>query len=536
MNDDTLNLQVNTPALPKGTGKGWGDVGASGMASFEIPLPVSPARSYAPAMSLNYHNGTGNGPFGLGWAVPLPAVSRRTSHGVPAYTEHDVLLGPDAQIWLPERDPAGAIISRSTTAFNGLPLTIAYTVTRYFPRVESHFDRIEHWHSATDTAGFWLIQSADGSQHFYGKTPLARIADPDHPHHVAQWLLQESLNTHGEHIYYHYKKKPTPHATRGTVAPSITWSASATATSPPRSRNSSTSGRPTMNRAWAGTSSCSLTMANVTLSWVSGRRIRPHGNGWHDPTPARIFSFGFELRTLRCCNQILMFHHFPKEAHMGADPVLVKRLLLEYRISSHVSLLSGVHEQAFDSSGNSVSRPPLECFYQSSQLKVDQSSYQPFSSLPGLHNSERYQLVDLYGEGIPGVLYRADKSWYYREPLRPQHTKAGDEVIYGAAQELARVPVADSTRPIHQALADVDGDGRLDWLVAHPGMSGFFRLDEQRNWSTFTPFDAFPLEFFHPQGILADLMGTGYPDVAMIGPRSVRLYANRRKKWLRTCH
>lgn len=48
MNDDTLNLQVNTPALPKGggaiqgTGKGWGDVGASGMATFEIPLPVSP--------------------------------------------------------------------------------------------------------------------------------------------------------------------------------------------------------------------------------------------------------------------------------------------------------------------------------------------------------------------------------------------------------------------------------------------------------------------------------------------------------------
>ena len=104
MNDDTLNLQVNTPALPKGggaiqgTGKGWGDVGASGMATFEIPLPVSPARSYAPALSLTYHSGAGNGPFGLGWSVPLPAVSRRTSHGVPAYTEHDVIVGLDAQI------------------------------------------------------------------------------------------------------------------------------------------------------------------------------------------------------------------------------------------------------------------------------------------------------------------------------------------------------------------------------------------------------------------------------------------------------
>lgn len=536
MNDDTLNLQVNTPALPKGggaiqgTGKGWGDVGASGMATFEIPLPVSPARSYAPALSLTYHSGAGNGPFGLGWSVPLPAVSRRTSHGVPAYTEHDVIVGLDAQIWLPERDAEGAIVSRRQTAFNDLPLTIAYTVTRYFPRLESRFDRIEHWHSATDPAGFWLIQSADGSQHFYGKTPLARIADPDRPHHVAQWLLQESLNAHGEHIYYHYKQETDPSRyprdCRAQHYLERVCYGNFTAKEQEQLYLWQTDDKPDMG--W-----------HFQLLFDYGERDleldkRPTYQATREwparPDPCSDFSFGFELRTLRCCNQMLMFHHFPKEAQMGADPVLVNRLLLEYRAPSHVSLLMGVHEQAFDSAGNSVSRPPLECFYQSSQLKVDKSGYQPFSSLRGLHDSDRYQLADLYGEGLPGVLYRADKSWYYREPLRPQHTKTGDEVIYGEARELARVPVADSARPIHQALADVDGDGRLDWLVAHPGMSGFFSLDEQRNWSTFTPFDAFPSEFFHPQGVLADLMGTGHPDIAMIGPRSVRLYANRQKK------
>ncbi|UOB22465.1 toxin [Pseudomonas orientalis] len=534
MNDDTLNLQVNTPALPKGggaiqgTAKGWGDIGSSGTASFEIPLPISPARGYAPAMSLTYQSSAGNSPFGLGWEVPLPAVSRRTSHGVPAYTEHDVLVGPDAQIWLPERDAEGAIVSRSTTAFNGLPLTIAYTATRYFPRIESHFDRIEHWHSATDTAGFWLIQSADGSQHFYGKTPLARIADPDHPHHVAQWLLQESLNTHGEHIYYHYKTETDPSRY-------------------PRDCRA----QHYLERVCYG----NFTAKEQEQLYLWKTDHEP-GMGWHfqllfdygerdleldkrptyqkirewktRPDPRSDFSFGFELRTLRCCNQILMFHHFPKEAQMGADPVLVKRLLLEYHAPSHVSLLIGVHEQAFDSSGDSVSRPPLECFYQSAQLKVDKSGYKPFGSLPGLHDRDRYQLVDLYGDGLPGVLYRADKSWYYREPQRPQQPQTSDEVSYGAAVELKQVPVADNTRPLHQALADVNGDGRLDWLVAGPGMNGFFSLDEQRNWSAYTPFDAFPSEFFHPQGMLADLMGAGRHDFALIGPRSVRLYENRR--------
>ncbi|WP_300635153.1 SpvB/TcaC N-terminal domain-containing protein [Pseudomonas sp.] len=536
MSDDTLKLQINTPALPKGgaaiqgTGKGWGDIGSSGTASFEIPLPISPARGYAPALSLNYHSGAGNGPFGLGWQVPLGAVSRRTSHGVPGYTPQDALAGPDGQVWLPERDAQGAIISSRLDSFNGLPLPIAYTVTRHFPRIEARFDRIEHWHSATDTAGFWLIHSADGSQHFYVKTPLARIADPDHTHHVAQWLLQESLNAHGEHIYYHYTKETDnaryPRDCRARHYLERVCYGNFTAREQEQLYLWQTDDKPDVG--W-----------HFQLLFDYGERAleldqRPTYQKIRDwparPDPCSDFAFGFELRTLRRCSQVLMFHHFPKEAHMGADPVLVKRLLLEYRTPSHVSLLSAIHEQAFDNTGNSVSRPPLECLYQSSQLKVDPSRYQVFSVLPRLHDGDRYQLVDLYGEGLPGVLYRADKSWYYREPSRPQHPKTSDEVSYGAALELTQLPVADSTRPIHQALADVDGDGRLDWLVAWPGMNGFFSLDEQRNWSGYTPFDAFPSEFFHPQGMLADLMGAGRRDFAMIGPRSVRLYENRRSQ------
>lgn len=534
MSDATHNLQVNTPAMPKGgaaiqgTGKGWGDIGSSGTASLEIALPISPARGYTPALSLTYQSGAGNGPFGLGWGVHLGAVSRRTSHGVPGYTMDDAFVGPDGQIWLPERDAEGAIISSPLTSFNGLPLPRAYTVTRHFPRVETRFDRIEHWQSATDTAGFWLLRAADGSQHFYGKTPLARIADPDQAQHVAQWLLQESLNAHGEHIYYHYTKETDtaryPRDCRARHYLDSVCYANFSAREQEQLYLWQTDDKP--DRGW-----------HFQLLFDYGERAleldqRPTYRKIRDwparQDPCSDFAYGFELRTLRRCSQILMFHHFPKEARMGADPVLVKRLLLEYRTSSHVSLLSAVHEQAYDSAGNCVSRPPLECFYQTSQLKVDPSRYQAFSALPRLHDGVRYQLVDLYGEGLPGVLYHVDKSWYYHEPLRPQQPRTGDEVSYGAALELTRVPVADSTRPVHQALADVDGDGRLDWLVAGPGMHGFFSLDEQRNWSAYTPFDAFPSEFFHAQGLLADLMGAGRHDFAMIGPRSVRLYENRR--------
>ncbi|WP_163011039.1 hypothetical protein, partial [Pseudomonas viridiflava] len=61
-----------------------------------------------------------------------------------------------------------------------------------------------------------------------------------------------------------------------------------------------------------------------------------------------------------------------------------------------------------------------------------------------------------------------------------------------------------------------------------PGMAGFFTLNPDRSWSGFVPFSSFPAEFFHPCGQLADLNGGGLSDLTLIGPRSVRLYANRR--------
>ena len=527
MSTDNPNVPINPPSLPKGggtlqgTGKGWANVGASGTATFEIPLPISPARGYVPTMALTYHSTAGNGPFGTGWAVQLGVVSRSTSKRAPAYTAQDTFTGPDAQTWLPERGAQGATVSRQSTVSGTV-----YSVTQYFPRIESSFDVIQHWQSPGDTPGFWLIQGADGSQHLYGKTPLARIVDPDQPQHVAQWLLQESLNAHGEHIYYHYKQETDttryPRDCRAQHYLQRVCYGNFTARKKEQLYLWTTDDEPDVG--WHFQLLFDYGERAVELdkrpTYAPIRAWPVRDAPWSD------FSFGFELRTLRLCRQILMYHHFPDETNMGADPVLVRRLVLEYNRST---LLSAVHDQGFDSSGNSQSRPPLECVYQSSLLKHDAARYQSFGQLPGLNDGYHYQLVDLYGEGIPGILYRTDKSWYYREPLRDESALDSDSVTYGVARELSQVPIADSTRPVHQALADLKGDGRLDWLVAHPGMCGFFSLDKHRNWSTFTPFDAFPTEFFHAHAIMADLMGAGRHDFAMIGPRSVRLYANRRK-------
>src|SRR5262245_60321847 len=76
---------VAAPALPKGGGavrgidESFAANPATGTASFTVSLPISPGRSgFTPELSLSYDSGSGNGPFGLGWSLDLPVISRRT--------------------------------------------------------------------------------------------------------------------------------------------------------------------------------------------------------------------------------------------------------------------------------------------------------------------------------------------------------------------------------------------------------------------------------------------------------------------------
>ncbi|MFD2882690.1 hypothetical protein ACFS4T_04780 [Pseudomonas lini] len=114
--------------------------------------------------------------------------------------------------------------------------------------------------------------------------------------------------------------------------------------------------------------------------------------------------------------------------------------------------------------------------------------------MPGLNDGQHYQLVDLYGEGLPGVLYSSGNAWYYREPMRAEGKKIAWLMISGAHYPLSLLPMLQ--KPMHQSLSDLTGNGRLDWVITRPGLYGFFSLKPDRNWSDFATFSQFPLEFF----------------------------------------
>ena len=100
------SAQPPTLSLPKGGGaiRGIGEKfavnPANGTASFSVPVFTTPCRSsFYPQLSLSYDSGAGNGPFGLGWKLSLPSITRKTDKGLPQYRdaqESDIFILSDA--------------------------------------------------------------------------------------------------------------------------------------------------------------------------------------------------------------------------------------------------------------------------------------------------------------------------------------------------------------------------------------------------------------------------------------------------------
>ncbi|CAN7297068.1 MULTISPECIES: SpvB/TcaC N-terminal domain-containing protein [unclassified Pseudomonas] len=531
------DLSITTPSIAKSSsiamiGKGWSAIGPTGEASFTLPLPISSGRGAEPQLSLTYSSQSGNSPFGIGWNLNNGQIRRRTNKGVPRYGDDDEIIGHDGQICMPERNADGTIKSRDVRQFNGKDIGL-HTVVRYSPEVESVFTIRERWEPVNPAQDkqkpmFWLVYDPDGSLHMYGKTADSRIADPDDPHdplRVGVWLLCESMTAHGEHICFDYKaddQDPDPvhdyraqrylhRALYGNFTASqdlYTWTLETPA-----------------DLDWHfhllfdyGERPLSLTEKPA----YDGDTLQPWLNR---PDAFSTFALGFEVGTRRLCQQVLMFHYFPDE--LGDQKTLVRRLLLKYSENTpqwSYSQITSAHYQAWDASGFVENTPPVQ--FEHSPLSINKTPVRLLEpdNMPGIEDGGFYQCVDLYGEGLPGFLCRYDQCWYYREPLRA--ASGPDDIGYGPWKVLENIPVANRNKPVLQILTDLTGDGRLDWITAQPGLSGFRTLNADRTWAEFKTFAQFPTEFFSAYSQLGDLAGEGLLSLAVIGPRSVRFYRN----------
>lgn len=530
--DTTPSSFFTPPALPKGGGTvsmGGGMLsagGPDGAAGWQLPLPSPSGRALGAQLALQYSSAGGNGAFGTGWDVALPAIVRMTRFGFPRYGQEDRLAGPDGGEIL----RAGAVRQASELPFGGG--AASYTVTPWRARNGSPAQRLEHWLEVggQNGAGFWLHYLPDGSLSLYGWSASARLHDPERPDRVAGWYLEETVSARGEHVVYQYRDEDDTGCSAQELA-----------------------GHPRVNHVYlAAVYAMNVTPSEALLvprgafdeSGFLAFTLFDYGERGDDPSvpspvaptqpwPVRedcqsFWRYGFEVRIRRLCRDVLLWH---RTARMNGEdddtPALVARLHLSYDSSAVASVLVAAQQVTHEVASH---MPPLE--FELTRPGRSTPGWETVSELDGFW-SPAWQLADLYGEGIPGLLYLDADAWRYRPPQRLADSNAGqaDGVTWGPAITLPTHPGNPGG-----TLLDLNGDGRPDWLLTQGGLRGSFTLEPDGSWGGLVPLAALPVEFTHPQSRMADLTGDSQQDVVLLralGPKSVRLYpSNGTAGWL----
>src|SRR5688572_524974 len=527
-------------SLPKGGGaiRGIGEKFAAnpvtGTGSMSVPIATSPGRSgFGPQLSLSYDSGSGNGPLGFGWSLSLPSITRKTDKGLPQYldaVESDVFILSGSEDLVPVLMPDGSRFEDTTTAPGN-------TIHRYRPRIEGLFARIERWTRESDGDVHWRSISKDNILTLYGKDPDSRIADPEDPMRIFTWLICETRDDKGNAVLYGYK----PEDGAGV---DLTRACE-------RNRGDRNDSRRATNRYLKR-----IRYGNrVPLLDNGGRRPRlltvaqTQNAGWmfevvfdygeHDPDsptpddagqwtyradPFSSYRAGFEVRTTRLCQRVLMFHHIPDLAtgEVGYEG-LVRSTDFTYSHQQDptsarnpvYTFLRAVVQTGFRRTTGGYEKrslPPLAFEYtlpivQDTVEDVDAGSLE---NLPIGVDGAGYQWTDLHGEGIPGILAEQGEGWFYKRNLSP---------ISNRPVELAPLELV-AARP-NLALAggqarfmDLAGDGQPDLVVLDGPTPGLYEHDGDEGWQPFRPFTSrLNRDMRDPNLKFVDLDGDGHADV-----------------------
>lgn len=497
----------------------WQHSGRSGQFAVRVDLVRGAGRRGAvPEVVLGYESGAGNGVFGLGWSLSLPAIVRGNGRQLPRYRDSGPEADPYSSTEFGELVPCLHQVEGGWQPEPGA--ADGFQVVRFRPRIEAAFARIERRLDLSTGEIHWVITSADNVTRVFGRTAAARIADPDNPNRVATWLLEEQSDSLGNQVRYEYKREDL-----AGVTPDSVWE----------------------NRRFE-TARSEAAVHPKRIRWGNAR---PHeAGGWFfelvfdygehdaaDPRPTerqpwllRPDSYsscrnGFEVRTRRICRRVLFFQN------IGESPHLVRAHELGYQSSPATSLLTAVTLRGYrrESSGAISSQSlPTTRFHYSPNLGP--GPIRELSCLDGIAGLGRVaaeqQWLDLDGTALPGLLCRESKgTLYYRSNL-------GDGRLGRPTLLSTRPALTDSGSATAQGLSQPFGDSRscLVDLTVGPGYQERAKGGE---WLPYRPFRGTPTAVAHPAGSRSlDLDGDGRADLLLSGESGVRWHSFKgREGW-----
>lgn len=558
--------KIPSISLPKGGGAihGIGEKFSAnpvtGTGSLSIPIFTTPGRSgFGPQLSLSYDSGSGNGPFGFGWSLSLPSITRKTDKGLPKYqdaVESDVFILSGAEDLVPVfkkdkdenwiRDPKGNLIFEEENREG-------YNVRHYRPRIEGLFARIERWTLNGDT--HWRSISKDNILTVYGRDKQSRVYDPADESKIFSWLISESYDDKGNAILYEYvaensdnidisqaneqnrvrtSKRYLKRIKYGNLQPLLLD------TTKPSFRKVHTEQTDFSNADWMFELVFDYEEGHYTLLPLDKTKSEaeqhqyvqasvPPTSKWSiRPDPFSNYRAGFEVRTYRRCHRILMFHSIPD---LSSEPYLVRSTEfeysdldysqpvevekeLEYKGSTHfASFIQNVTQSGyvFDEIKKAYlkkSLPSLDFEYSHIVIQEDVKEIDPESleNLPYGLDGTQYQWVDLDGEGISGILTEQAEAWFYKPNM-------GDGK-FGPMEKIPTKPSLAAISSGRQQLMDLAGDGQLDLVLFEGSVQGFYERTFDQGWENFTHFTSIPnVNWKDPNLKFIDLDGDGHADI-----------------------
>lgn len=509
---------------------------ATGTGTLSVPVATSPGRGgFELALELSYDSSAGNGPFGIGWRLSTPAITRKTDKGLPRYADaegSDVFILSGAEDLVPARIHDGAGTRRD--AFD----RDDYRVERYRPRTEGLFARIERWtHRATGDA-HWRAITRDNVLNIYGRSPAARIADPERPERVFSWLLEETRDDLGNVARYTYKPEDGEGIDPGRASESNRFEARDDG-----SRTYRATAQRYLKRIQYGNRT-PLLDREAPVPTAPGDYLfevvfdyGEHAGAIPTPTevvpwPARRDAFSsyraaFELRTARLCRRVLTFHRF---AELGPDPCLVRSTDFTYDEGPVVTYLTAAthtgYKRAIDAEGyERATLPPIELGYVRPAVhdELRPLDRESLEGIPGGVDGTGAQWVDLDGEGIAGVLIPTEGAWLYKANL--------GEGRLARPSLLPSLPVPNELQSGAQQLTDLGGDGNLDLTGYSPPLAGYFERTPERGWAPFVAFRELPnIDWSDPNLRFLDIDGDGFPDVLITEQDAFLWYRSRAKE------
>ena len=518
-------ISATQVSLPKGGGaiQGIGETFQasefSGTASLSIPIKTSPCRGFEPTISIDYSSGSGNSSFGLGFNLSIPKITRKTSKGRPKYDGSDTFLLFNGDDLVPLEGGTREAITNDTK----------YKVISYRPRTEGIFATIEQW-IAPEGDSYWRIVSRDNTTSIFGKTESSRIFNPENPNHIFEWHLSETFNPLGNRVVYEYKSENTDNVPNAL-----------------HEVNRSQTANKYIERIKYGNVQPYQSGQDEVENWLfeivfdygeynldSNTPYRPVGQWTNRQDSFSVYQGGFEIRTHRLCRSILMFHRLEDE--LGQEPILVNATRFFYNESPIVSMMSGVESVGYTHENGQYQTkklPPLEFNYTEFQPQNH-----PFElllpetgeTLPALDLPPNYALIDLYGEGIPGILYSDGQTTLYLEPSAQEKGQEEAPINYSPPRVPQAFPIERNVDSATEQLMDVTGNGQLNLVVTKGSTTGYYEAHSDRTWQNFQTFPDFPTDFNNPENQLLDMTGDGLTDIVRMDSQRIWIYPGKGKE------